>query len=311
GKERLLPSILAALLALLLVSRRSTAAPGYGYAVATLGVVIGADFFHLPEIFSQPFMGSVGGAGLYDMVYIAGLLAIVLVLPFMHRGIKRRPFRSSDPHFLLSRAQGTSDGTMARHMVVRAVREKLIRLGVPPDEASLRRLLGRRAAHDFRLLHNRPVRTADGARAAWTTGSLLVDALDKLERRRYASALRRTVAFLVDAIILAFLSLLPALLSGFSEVTMFFVFFFSLQLLYFTGMEYVADTTVGKGLLGMTVTTERGGSPDFMTAFTRNIIRFFDMLLLGYLVSLIMIGFTGKKQRLGDIVAGTVVVKNR
>jgi len=307
----LLPSILAALLALLLVSRRSTAAPGYGYAVATLGVVIGADFFHLPEIFSQPFMGSVGGAGLYDMVYIAGLLAIVLVLPFMHRGIKRRPFRSSDPHFLLSRARGTSDGTMARHMVVRAVREKLIRLGAPPDEASLRRLLGRRAAHDFRLLQNRPVRTADGARAAWTTGSLLVDALDKLERRRYASALRRTVAFLVDAIILAFLSLLPALLSGFGEVTMFFVFFFSLQLLYFTGMEYVADTTVGKGLLGMTVTTERGGSPDFMTAFTRNIIRFFDMLLLGYLVSLIMIGFTGKKQRLGDIVAGTVVVKNR
>lgn len=306
----LLPSILAGLLALLLVSRHSAAAPGYGYAIATLGVVIGADFFHLPEIFSQPFMGSVGGAGLYDMVYIAGLLAICLILPFMHRGIKRRPYRSSDPHFLLNKARGAPDGETARRMIIRAIREKLVRLGAPDDTSELRRLLGPAAAHDFTVLQNRAMRTAEEARATWTTASLLIDALDKLERRRYASALRRTVAFLIDAAILAFLSLLPALLSGFNVPRMFFVFFFSLQLLYFTGLEWVAGTTVGKGLLGMTVTDERGQSLDFMTAFTRNIIRFFDMLLLGYLVSLIMVGFTQKKQRLGDIVASTVVAKN-
>lgn len=307
----LLPSILAALLALLLVSRRSVAAPGYGYAVATLGVVIGADFFHLPEIFSEPFMGSVGGAGLYDMVYIAGLLSLCLVLPFMHRGIKRRSACSREPHLLLNRARAAPDWEAARRFVVRAVREKLARLGVQGNAEALRRLLGRAAAHDFTLLENRPVRTAGEARAAWTTGSLLVDALDKLERRRYASALRRTGAFLLDAVILGFLSLLPALLASFNVTTMFFVFFFSLQLIYFTGLEWMAGTTVGKGLLGLAVTDERGDDPGFMAVFARNVIRFFDMLLLGYLISLAMIGFTMKKQRLGDIVARTVVVKNR
>ncbi len=307
----LLPSILAALLALLLASRRSVASPGYSYAIATLGVVIGADFFHLPEIFSEPFMGSVGGAGLYDMVYIAGLLSLCLVLPFMHRGIKRRPARSRDPHMLLASARSARDRETARHLAARAVREKLTWLGYPCDVQVVRRLLGQAAGHDFTLLQNRPVTSAGDARAAVTTSRLLLDALDKLERRRYASALRRTGAFLLDAAILGFLSLLPALLSSFNVATMFFVFFFSMQLLYFTGLEWAAGITVGKGLLGLAVTDERGGTPDFMAAFTRNVIRFFDMLLLGYLVSLIMIGFTGKKQRLGDVVAGTVVVKNR
>ncbi len=307
----LLPSVLAALLALLLVSRRSTAAPGYAYAVATLGVVIGADFFHLPEIFSEPFMGSVGGAGLYDMVYIAGLLAVCLVLPVMHRSIRRRLFRSSDPHLLLTRARSAQDWQMTHHLVVRAVREKLGRLGRRGTAGALHRLLGPAAAHDFTLLQNRPIRTSRDARAAWTTGRLLVDALDKLERQRYASAPCRIGAFFVDIAILGFLSLLPALLSSFNVATMFFVFFFSMQLLYFTGLEWMAGTTVGKGLLGLAVADERGGDPDFMAAFTRNIIRFFDMLLLGYLVSLVMIGFTQKKQRLGDVVAKTVVVKNR
>ena len=77
----LIPSALAAMLALALCSHRSKVATSYGYAVATFGVLIGGDVFHLPEIFSEPFMGSLGGAGLYDMVYIAGLLAISLIIP--------------------------------------------------------------------------------------------------------------------------------------------------------------------------------------------------------------------------------------
>ena len=307
----LLPSILAALLALLLVSRRSVAAPGYAYAIATLGVVIGADFFHFPEIFSEPFMGSVGGAGLYDMVYIAGLLALCLVLPFMHRAVKRRSFRSRDPHLLLRRARRTSDWKRSRTLIVRAVREKLARLGFTGDTRVIRRLLGSAAAHDFMVLQTHALRDVGDIRAAWTTGRLLLDSLDMVERRRYASALARAAAFCVDAAILGVLSLLPALLSSFGMLRMFFVFFFSLQLLYFTGLEWLTGITVGKGLLGLMVTDERGGSLDFMSSFTRNIIRFFDMLLLGYLVSLVMIGFSGKKQRLGDIVAGTVVMKNR
>jgi len=49
---------------------------------------------------------------------------------------------------------------------------------------------------------------------------------------------------------------------------------------------------------------------DFISSFTRNIIRFFDMLLGFYLVSFLLIILSPRKQRLGDIIAGSVVVKN-
>ena len=63
-------------------------------------------------------------------------------------------------------------------------------------------------------------------------------------------------------------------------------------------------------MIGISVKEENMEKAEFMTSFTRNIIRFLDMALGFYFISLILIKFSPKKQRLGDLIAGSVVVKN-
>lgn len=308
----LLPSVLAALLALLFCSHRSTAAPAYGYAVATLGVLVGGDLFHLPEIFSQPFMGSLGGAGLYDMVYIAGLLSICLLLPVMSEDIKHLP-SPSRPLVLARQAAYTGDYTRARQHLVEAVQqaaERPARLLGHSGHNPVRAIIGPVAGHDFDLLQRKPVTSARDVAKARITAHLLLDALAKKERQCYASSLQRGVAFLIDFMVLALLALLLSLAAQVRIGSLFFIFLFSLQFLYFTLLEYLAGTTLGKAFLGIGVREENGEDVRFIASFTRNTLRFFDMLLGAYLVSLLLIALSPRKQRLGDMAAGTVVVKN-
>jgi len=56
------------------------------YVCGTLGVLIGADLFHLPQILlwmpSEPVFVSIGGAGLVDAIFLSGILALVFDLIF-------------------------------------------------------------------------------------------------------------------------------------------------------------------------------------------------------------------------------------
>ena len=94
----LVPSVAATLLAFVMFSRSSRKTPGYAYAISTLGVLIGADIYHLPEIFQEPFRGSMGGAGLYDLVFVAGLLSFCLCLPFIEWGISKTSYLPLSTH---------------------------------------------------------------------------------------------------------------------------------------------------------------------------------------------------------------------
>ena len=66
--------------------------------------------------------------------------------------------------------------------------------------------------------------------------------------------------------------------------------------------------TVGKIVTKIKVVREDGGEIDISTAFIRNILRIVDGLFV-YLVGAILIWRSSKKQRLGDMIAKTVVVK--
>jgi uncharacterized RDD family membrane protein YckC len=46
-----------------------------------------------------------------------------------------------------------------------------------------------------------------------------------------------------------------------------------------------------------------------MDAFTRNVVRFLDMVLFFYAISLLIMNLYPKRQRIGDLVAKTVVLK--
>jgi len=78
----LLPAIVSSIVsAILYVKEHRKAAPA-AYISGTFGVLIGADFLHLPELLSydlnKPVIASIGGANVFDMIYITGILAAFL-----------------------------------------------------------------------------------------------------------------------------------------------------------------------------------------------------------------------------------------
>jgi uncharacterized RDD family membrane protein YckC len=81
---------------------------------------------------------------------------------------------------------------------------------------------------------------------------------------------------------------------------------------YFFALEYFwGGKTVGKRLLGIRVMQENGHSITLLSCFIRNLLRIIDMLPVSYFLGMIMIFLHSKHKRLGDIVAGTIVVHER
>lgn len=83
---------------------------------------------------------------------------------------------------------------------------------------------------------------------------------------------------------------------------------FIIWLAYFTILEGTTGQTVGKMLCKIKVVKEDENPCDLHTAFIRNILRVIDGIFV-YLVGAIFIARSDKKQRLGDRVAKTIVVK--
>lgn len=81
---------------------------------------------------------------------------------------------------------------------------------------------------------------------------------------------------------------------------------------YFVAFEAIWDgQTPGKRLLGLRVVRNGGGGVDLGASAARNLIRFVDFLPFGYFVGMISIIANQRNQRLGDLVAGTIVVRER
>lgn len=126
----------------------------------------------------------------------------------------------------------------------------------------------------------------------------------------------RTLALLIDMVILAAawtvivpigLMRLAGLGGGVFGALLVILTFFSVTL-YFTAFEgWRNGSTPGKRMVGIRVIRDTGHSVTFGEAIVRNLFRTIDIAFTG--VPLIALGSKGK--RLGDIVAGTVVVRDR
>ncbi len=130
----------------------------------------------------------------------------------------------------------------------------------------------------------------------------------------------RALAALIDTTIMA-VTLLAMLLLGLwlqsrlpgSPVLaiMFFVYFATLWG-YFTLFEgYREGQTPGKKALGIRVIRETGHGITFRDSAIRNLIRLADFLPPPYLFGALFVAIHPKGKRLGDLVAGTVVVRDR
>ncbi len=69
--------------------------------------------------------------------------------------------------------------------------------------------------------------------------------------------------------------------------------------------------TPGKRWTGIRVVDRNGGPVRFVTSVIRNLLRLIDFLPGFYLVGVISVVVSGRNQRLGDLAAGTLVIRER
>jgi uncharacterized RDD family membrane protein YckC len=79
---------------------------------------------------------------------------------------------------------------------------------------------------------------------------------------------------------------------------------------YFIVLEWLWNgQTIGKRAYGLRVINEDGSPAGFVAVFVRNLVRMVDFLPSFYGLGLLSIVFTSRSQRLGDLAAGTFVVR--
>lgn len=276
-----IPPFLSILLSFLLFYRHFLN-PVFAYTISTIGVIIGGDFSHLPELFEKPFMGSMGGAGLYDMVYLTGLISFCISFPFIRKEKRSKIER-----------------------IIRKVEKEIYYAGkVVGIEGShafiLKKLIG--SANDYEIL-----KKEINAAKAKIMMNKIINEINEATKNRYAFLYQRLFAFLIDFLIIFGITFIASFFYKFSLYS--FVLFLSLiQISYFIIFESTFGYTVGKAFMEIEVRNidmER----DFITIFTRNIIRFLEMLAAFYLISIVLIVASPKKQRIGDIIADSIVVR--
>jgi uncharacterized RDD family membrane protein YckC len=133
-----------------------------------------------------------------------------------------------------------------------------------------------------------------------------------------ATPVTRSLAYAVDfacvSVICSMLGVVSALLGIFSldisrAVSILIYFTVSIGYGMFTEW-YWRGQTVGKRLLHLRVLDEQGMRLEFSQIAIRNLLRCVDMLPLFYAVGGITCALTRKAQRLGDLAASTIVVRN-
>ncbi len=84
------------------------------------------------------------------------------------------------------------------------------------------------------------------------------------------------------------------------------------MLLYDVGFETLGGgRTPGKRSSGLRVVRASGRPVDFTSSMIRNVLRLVDGLPLSYVPTIVSVVLTRRNQRLGDLAAGTVVIRER
>ncbi len=342
----LLPPIAAFFLARVLERKRLGRSLALAYAAGTMGTLIGADLVRIPEILGSTggsFLGAIGGAGSLDLVFLSGLLAAGLVLISSPRKMWKKKRRQGEvekhlyPRLFLNRAwtaywKGQYGRALqnCRRAVDLQIEHIAAGRGITGDAEGC--LLELRVlpyiVHDYRALCWTTANQED-TRRGLVTSTLLIRDLGRIEREIYQGMVHRALAFLLDSLIvaviilLAFFPLLPTILpnadllspSLMVAILTFIGLAWAIQTTYFTLFECIWGQSPGKRLLKMRVLEEDGGRCGFMAAFTRNVLRILDLTLVFLIFPLPLYLWayqrSDRRQRIGDYLAGTVVVKTQ
>jgi uncharacterized membrane protein/uncharacterized RDD family membrane protein YckC len=390
----LLPPIAAGALSVLLASRlfpRTMAfALPFAFLATTFGVLVGADLLRQPPLYGSGPAGlyTIGGAGVLDLVYLSGLLALAAayatyrligapltpVHPVPGAGGPRpfarlaRAFRSGTQGHL---NESVRDAAVAGHEAAQQA-QRLLGLPVSSPERPWEGLAvpGWVVSDQANLDAIARSGTTDGREGfrAWITARWLVLIGRELGQRRFAPIGARCSAFLLDlavvgvpavAVWIGIVLVTPGGLNGVLSSLPFnaaIYAFVALAFLFFVVAETRTGTSPGKRWLGLAVRNRTLEPVGFREALVRNcsLLPLLTVLALGgalvvafgieygsfanvtlggiglpggllalagvlvFLVGgvgllgglgVLTIAITSERQRLGDVLAGTWVVR--
>ncbi len=128
----------------------------------------------------------------------------------------------------------------------------------------------------------------------------------------------RAVGAQIDILVILMLLILPPSLLGkeqlSDQVWGYIVLFWLVALVvYFVVFEALWGRTLGKLITGTVVIDRNGRAPGFAKALMRTVLRLIEVnpLLIGGLPAGIALLMTTRHQRLGDLLAGTYVVRKK
>ncbi len=129
----------------------------------------------------------------------------------------------------------------------------------------------------------------------------------------------RFLAWLLDNLLIAAVTMAGviafsflAIATGGLAMALLFVWVFLVQWGYYVFFEwFTAGQTPGKKALGLRVLQDTGVRLSFYQSALRNLLRPFDHLPIFYLVGGVSALFTHDHKRLGDLAAGTIVVRDQ
>ncbi|MGP8078308.1 MAG: RDD family protein [Thermoplasmata archaeon] len=390
----LVPPVAAGIVAGLLAptafpKEEGLALPGAFFAT-TVGVLLGADLLREPPLYGHgsPGLYAIGGAGVLDLVYLSGLLALAaafLVHAMSGRGwapvgIPLAPATPSAEQQLREAYFAGVGGDVAGSLRSSVAASRT-------SAAQARHLFGVAGSSDDRPWEGLPVPgwiVSDHANLegvarsgtndpregfrGWMTARWLVLVGRELSLRRFATIFERLAAFAIDLAIvtapalLLFGAIAEATPGGFGAVATNIPFNVAIvgaiaaALLYLTLAEAYAGTTVGKAALGLVVRDRSLRTPDGLAALVRNLplapiltfvafggavalavaikgIRaagtpvlgvsvpvgvFAGLVIVAFVVGavallgafgVVAMALTGERQRVGDLWAGTWVVR--
>src|SRR2546427_6787080 len=165
-----------------------------------------------------------------------------------------------------------------------------------------------------------PLRPAD-----WLRQQHQVETPEHVERRlELAGVGSRTAAVALDSLILNAVLLLTAIVlssifsldsvaGGWASALLILLFYFA-QILYFVLLEgFWGGRTIGKRALGIRVVMDTGRAVTLGAVAVRNLLRVIDFLfpLAPFIPGILLVLLTKSHKRLGDMAAGTIVVRDR
>jgi uncharacterized membrane protein/uncharacterized RDD family membrane protein YckC len=341
----LVPPVAAGFVAVLVSHRVFPNEEGYAiptaFLASTFGVLLGADLLRQPPLYGTGPSGlyTIGGAGVVDLVYLSGLLALAaayLGYRASGRGLGAvgtgPPEREPSPMSRLSRSfraglngrlsESISESSAASHAAVEQSRQ-LLGLGPAAEGRPWQDLPvpGWIVADQANLDAAARAGTGDGRDGfrAWLTARWLVLIARDLGLRRFASLGERVAAFVIDlAIVTApavalWVVMLETISGGLTDALSNLGFnaaifgYVAWAFLYFVLCETFVGTTVGKRLLGLEVRERALGGPSGLAALVRNstVLPLLSVVGIGVAIAL---AFDVKSGATGTLTLGGVTL---